>query len=370
MTFASPAALGVAAAAALATVALHFIATRRPVPTPLPTARFIDDSTMRAASRATRLSDRWLLLLRVLALLLLGAGFAGPRHEASARAHRIWLVDRSRAVNDMDEVRRVTMPAAGDVVVLFDSVARVVPADSLRQVQRSEVRGSLSAAFAAALREVARAGVRAESVTVLVVSPSAIEESDSATALFKATVRGRVRWIRVTPTPARTAERRTVRAATSLDSAWARAGARVLVLWPADSAPVAAHGVSTERTTLVALLGRSMVGAGATVARWDDGVPAVVERPLSRGCVREVGVRPPRAGDVQLSVAYGAFDATLSAPCGNHRFEVDTAWMTATSGEVPPTLREAAVSPWTPWLLALGAMLLAAELVARRRRAA
>jgi len=368
MTFAAPAALGVAAVAALIAVALHFIATRRPMSALLPTARFIDDATARAASRAVQLLDVWLLLLRVLALLALGAGFAGPRLSPSARAQQLWLVDRSRAVGAMDDVRRASAPAAGDVVVLFDSIARRVPSDSLRTVQRVDVRGSLSTALAAVVRELARGEVRAESVTVIVVSPSAVDEVDSATALLRASVPGKVRWIRVAPAVVRPAQRRTVRAATSADSLWARDGERVLVLWPGDSAPIAAHAVSTAGTTLVAPLGRRPVGEGFAMARWEDGMPAVVERAMGRGCVREVGVRVPRAGDVQLGAAYRAFDATLDAPCGRPRNDPDSSWLTP-SGAAPLTLRAMSVSPLAPWLMMLGALLLVAEMFARRRRA-
>jgi len=318
--------------------------------------------------RAVQLSDAWLLLLRVVALLVLGAGFAGPRLEQSARSRRIWLVDRSRAVGSMDEVRRVTPATGSDVVVLFDSVARVASTDSLSSAQRSGARGSLSAAFAAALREAARANVRADSLAVHVVSPSAIEEVDSATALLAASVRGRVQWVRIAPAIARPAERRTVRAVAAADSAWTREGDRVLVLWPSDSAPIAAHAVSTERTTLVALLGRRPVGEGAALARWEDGAPAVVERTLGRGCLREVGVRTPVAGDVQLGAAWRAFDAALDAPCGSPRFSVDSAWTRPARFVAPLAMRVSSASPWAPWLLALGALLLAAELFARRRK--
>lgn len=376
MTFAAPWALGVAAAAALAAVALHFIATRRAKPTPLPTARFLDDATVRSASRARRLSDVPLLLLRLVALLALGAGFAGPRPALSASAHRIWLVDRSRAVLDMDEVRRAVAPGVGDVLILFDSVAIVVPVDSLRTTPQSGARGSLSAAFAAALREVTRANVRAESITVLVVSPSAVEEVDSATVLLKSALTVRVRWTRVASTAVRAAERRTVRAMRASDSAWTQADDRVLVLWPTDSAPIAARAVSTERSTLVAQLGRKEIGSGVVVARWEDGAPAVVERAIGRGCVREVGVRLPGAGDVQFSAAYRAFDATLGAPCGNPRTDVDSSWMQPTGGTAaaiaiePLNARAMSPSPWARWLIALGFVLLLAETVVRRRRVA
>ena len=196
MTCASPAALGVAAAAALATVALHFIATRRPVPAPLPTARFIDDSTMRGASRATRLSDRWLLLLGCWRCCGLGAGFAGPRPEAAAHAHRIWLVDRSRAERHGTRcgARPSRRPATWwSCSIRWPAWSPPIHYDGCSDPQRADRcrRRSLPRCCARW-----RAAVRAESVTVLVVSPSAIEETDSATARFKATVRGRVRWMR------------------------------------------------------------------------------------------------------------------------------------------------------------------------------
>lgn len=368
MNFAAPSALGVAAAAALVTVALHFIATRRPLAAPLPTARFVDGAAARAASRAMQLSDARLLLLRVLALLALGAGFAGPRRAPAERAQKIWLVDRSRAVGSMTDVHRVSTVAPGDVVVLFDSTARRVPTDSLRTAQRVDARGSLSAAIIAVLREVARAEVRAESVTVIVVSPSAVEAVDSATTLLRASVRGPVRWIRVAPAAVRPAERRTVRVATTADSLWVRAGERVLVLWPAGRAPIASHAVSTDGTTLVSPLGQGLVGAGVAVARWEDGAPAVVERVLGRGCVREVGVQLPAAGDVQLGAAYRAFDASLSAPCGSPRFDVDSSWLTPPPLAATLSVPVLAASSWAPWLLVLGALMLVAELFARRGR--
>jgi hypothetical protein len=217
--------------------------------------------------------------------------------------------------------------------------------------------------------ELARGALRAESVTVIVVSPSAVDEVDSATALLKASVPGEVRWMRVAPAVVRPAQRRTVRAATSADSLWARAGERVLVLWPGDSAPMAAHAVSTESATLVSLLGRRPVGEGSALARWEDGAPAVVERALGRGCVREVGVRVPQAGDVQLGAAYRVFDATLGVPCGSPRHDVDSSWLAPSRAGTALTLRAVNVSPVAPWLMALGALLLVAEMFARRRRA-
>ena len=76
MTFLAPLWLAVAAIAAGVVFALHLITTRRPPAAPLPTARFVPGGDARAASRASRPTDVPLLLLRVLALVLLGAAVA------------------------------------------------------------------------------------------------------------------------------------------------------------------------------------------------------------------------------------------------------------------------------------------------------
>ena len=98
MTFLAPGFLYGALAAAIAAIALHLIATREPRAVMLPTARFIPESSARAVVRAARLSDPWLLALRVLLLLLLGTALARPvRVPQRERIARVILADRSAA---------------------------------------------------------------------------------------------------------------------------------------------------------------------------------------------------------------------------------------------------------------------------------
>jgi hypothetical protein len=70
---------------------------------------------------------------------------------------------------------------------------------------------------------------------------------------------------------------------------------------------------------------------------------------------------------VQLSAAWRALDAALGAPCGSPRFAVDSSWITPSGSLALQAARVPSASSWAPWLLALGALLLVAELFARRR---
>ena len=83
MTFLAPGFLWGAALVALATAVLHLLAWRRPPTVPLPTARFVPERTMRVMARTVRLSDVWLLLLRVALIACAGVALARPvlRHR-------------------------------------------------------------------------------------------------------------------------------------------------------------------------------------------------------------------------------------------------------------------------------------------------
>ncbi|MEP6905130.1 MAG: BatA domain-containing protein, partial [Gemmatimonadales bacterium] len=72
MTFLAPAFLWGAIAVAAGIVALHFIVTRQPRASVLPTARFVPDSPATAIVRDARPSDLLLMLLRVLVVLAAG----------------------------------------------------------------------------------------------------------------------------------------------------------------------------------------------------------------------------------------------------------------------------------------------------------
>ena len=427
MTFAHPWALLAAAGAALVVLALHFIARRRPRELPFPTARFVPARSVRAPSRSTRPADLPLLLLRVLALLLAGAAFARPAFEAGRRPlARVVALDLSASERSLSAARDSTdrYLRAGDLLVVFDSAARVIPGDahdSLTVLEGSRAPGSLSAALAAATRAASTLGDRADSVELVLVSPFAAEEWDAATGAIRSLWRGGVRLVateraddssgRVSTRPtvmsgseldddpvmvaaalmrdsAARADVRIVRgAASAADSAWARDAGHVLVHWPTSPPsgwprrenPDSVGAVAAGSAVLVADFARVVTppaGDRRVVARWLDGVPAATETAMGEGCLRDVAVAFPVRGDLALRESAQRFVGALAAPCGGAR---DLAPL----GESPlailrgderldgvraPASPERAESRATPWLLAAAALLLVGELLLRRGR--
>jgi N-terminal double-transmembrane domain len=145
MSFLAPGFFYASLAVAAGVVALHFIVTRQPRAAVLPTARFVPNLPANATARATRPSDLLLMLLRVLLVLLIGAGLARPIFKPSRnRSARVILVDASRSVGDISAVRdsATRYYREGDAVILFDSAARAVggkPADSISPWSRLSV---------------------------------------------------------------------------------------------------------------------------------------------------------------------------------------------------------------------------------------
>lgn len=413
MTWLLPSALAIAGAAALITVALHFIARSRPLAEPLPTARFVPQRPVRARTRSLALTDVLLLLIRVLAVLTLGAAVAGPVFATSSgRVARVVLADRSRAVADprevRDSVRALLRP--GDVAVAFDSAAAMVGrVDSL---MGSNARGSLSAGLAAALRAASVLARSTDSVELVIVSPLAAEEMDDATPRLRSAWPGRARLVSV-----RAAESealppvvdvsadasdpvvaglslvvpiraggwiRVVRGrVTDADSAWARDSGHVLVHWPSVDSDVAwkarssidaVGGVASATGTMVARFPRLWTLDGEAIARWSDGEPAAVERATGAGCIRDVAILIDPRSDASLRQPFRDVARAFLAPCGGSRTSapVDSTARSALAG--PPSLasademrdRDGEGSRWTPWLLALGAALLIGELAMRR----
>jgi len=183
MTWLIPSAIAIAAGASLVAIALHFIARSRPVAEVFPTARFIPERAIHARTRSLALTDVALLLLRVLAVMLLGVAIATPLFPSGKRITRIVIADRSRAVGAVaatrDSVRAYLRD--GDELIVFDSSAHSVGANSLDSLAVSMAPGSLSAAFSAAIRTAARIASRTDSIDIVVVSPFAEEELDDAT---------------------------------------------------------------------------------------------------------------------------------------------------------------------------------------------
>lgn len=138
LQFANPLFLLAGAVAAGIPFLLHLIARRPSERRALPTLRFLR-ADPRATIRLNRPTDRLLLLLRMLLLLLLGAGFARPSWvpEGEGTAE-IVLLDRSRGMTDawipaVATARRLLLldpeGRSRGALVLFDTVATLVPAE-------------------------------------------------------------------------------------------------------------------------------------------------------------------------------------------------------------------------------------------------
>ena len=360
MTWLIPSAIALAAAASLVTIALHFIARSRPVAEIFPTARFIPQRAIHARTRSLALTDFLLLLLRVLAIMLLGVAVAGPLFAAGRRVTRIVIADRSRAVANIASVRDSVRAylRAGDELILFDSsAARVAGQTAIDSIAVTSARGSLSAALSAAIRAAVRVAPRTDSIEIVLVSPLADDETDDATARIRATWRGRILAVRVAGAAAaatsgalevRAAANDAVAAGLSLlpisvssspvrvvrgrttpeDSAWARAGGHVLVHWPANDSSAdwvhrpaidAIGGVSANGSTVVARFPRLWSLQGLAVARWADGEPAAVEHAAGDGCIRDVALLVDDASDVTLRAPFRRFASELVGPCGGPR---------------------------------------------------
>lgn len=423
MTFLAPWVLAAAGAAALAAVVLHLIALARPPAAVLPTARFIPDASARAASLTRRPTDRWLLLLRVLALLLLGAAFARPVRTPPREPMRtLLLVDRADSVT-WPAVRDSALArlAAGDAVIAFDTAAVLVAApdvDSLRATLGGMEAGAapsrLSAALVAASRLATTLRDSTDSLHLVVVSPLARESLDAATGTIREQWPAAIELVQVgaatpsleysrvdvgadddDPLAAAVALRgglaavpaRVVRnAPIGADSAWVRESGGVLLVWP-DAAPqgwvprpspdtvgaVVADGQGG--VTLVAPLMRVADAPDglAVRARWVDGTAAAVEYPLGAGCVRTVGIPLAGTGDLALRASFGRFLAAMLEPCGARRDRTpltDSA-LAQLRGAGPtalalgaPRSRGASLAAWP---LGLGLLLLLGELAVRRR---
>src|SRR6185312_11933888 len=97
------------------------------------------------------------------------------------------------------------------------------------------------------------------------------------------------------------------------------------------------------------------------------------EHPVGAGCIRDVSVLVDPASDVVLRPSFVRFVAALVAPCGGARTtapSTDAMRLVAGAGPLAAAAalrgRESSTSPVTPWLVALGVLLLLVELVARR----
>lgn len=413
MSFVFPWLMAFGAAVAVGVVGLHLLSTQRPPARPLPTARFVPASDLRAVSRTSRPTDLLLLALRVFAVLCIAAAFAQPIPDAPGPAlRRVVALEWTTALVEPDAVRAraQALLGEGDALVVFDTAARVVPAADLATLPSPTVRGVAFSPMLVAVRDAATTIARgADSLAVTVLSGFPVNSFDAATLPLRATWPGRIELepvaamvdslppvIAVLPADADDplaaavpSERSLVRIrrgmATAEDSVWlANTPNAVLVQWRRDTvAAMSADGVlGTLGATaaLVAPLARGSLDADSTtarvIARWRDGVPAATERARGSGCLRDVAIGVPERGDVTLRAPFAALLDVLVEPCGGRRAAAASDSLRADlAGDGSLALASrftsgAAGSSWTPWLLLAALLALLTEQWWRRRAAA
>jgi hypothetical protein len=253
-----------------------------------------------------------------------------------------------------------------------------------------------------------------DSVELVVVSPVASNEIDSATSWLRSQWPGAVTLERVAlradsatawrleksldaGDPLEPAVRgldasggrvvRLVRGALSrADSVLARAGGTVVHWDTAGMVAKTAQGLSVGDEVIVAMVGRADsstkpalseaegLGMTAVVAHWADGSAAAREASLGTGCIREVGVGVPTAGDLSLHAPFQRIVRRLLMPCGSvvttaAADSVTVARLFGKAGAAAPSsaLRtsDAPATPLVKWLLGIAIVLAVLELFAR-----
>ena len=409
MTFLSPWWLGAAAIMAAGVVVLHLLARRRPKRLLFPTARFIPDQPVSAAAMARRPTDLLLLLVRVLAVVLLGLAFAHPLPAPGKQIVQVVLLDRSRLAPGIDSAQSAIIQSA-DLVLAFDTSARVVDPSNLADIAPSEAPGSLSAGLMAALRQAPRLAARGDSIALTIISPFAREEWDAATLSIRTQWQGRISTLAVEPradspageqlvlpaddplsgtlallNPSGVFPARLLRGESSAaDSAFASAGG-ALVIWPRTPEtwePAGGDtigGVALQDVAVVAAFAREhRPPPGEAVALWADGDPAATLVRHGAGCIRNVAITLPDAGDLVLRDSFLRLTRELLAPChgnvqSNRVFSAELDSIQGPASLLPSTTvqRENQTrTPAQPWLLLGAAALVALEPVFRRRSVA
>jgi hypothetical protein len=424
MTLLAPAFLYAALAVAGAVVALHFLVTRQPPAGVLPTARFVPDLPATATARAARPSDLLLLILRVLLVLAAGLGLARPVLTPARRAEaRVILVDVSRSVTDVAALREGARSVyrEGDAVVVFDSSARPLAGrvrDSLSAITPSGRRGSLSAAFVAAMRAASSLRASADSLELVIVSPVAAEELDAATRSVRSIWPGGARLLRVgqregaTALPAQPLELRAasddpmaitiarlrgdtaVGALVLRDTATATAtpvAGRAIVHWPSQGRPRGSVTRASGDDVGAVVAGDAIVVArfarqwsfppdslreAQVIARWSDGEAAAAEWRRGSGCIRSVLVPVTPTGDLVIRSAFVELVRQLTGPClgagqGTPMEPAALAALSGTGGRVSRDRFEGRpdMHSWlAPWCLGFAIVLALVELLVRGRR--
>jgi hypothetical protein len=359
--------LGGATIAAGAVLALHLLTRATPRPRPLPTARFVPEASRRTLARTARPADVPVMLLRLLAVALIGLTLARPVLSAARRPLAvIALADRS--------------PGA-DSTALRDALAALA-ADTILPVQ------SLSSGLVAARRAGAALARAADAVELVIVSSFTEGIWDDATREVRQVWPGPVTLVRVTPAryvPASVnLEGRADGAAAALRLLGRRgepaAPGSIVLRWPPDDAAPrdTVFAVHAGGAALVAPLPRFAIeDGGLAIAHFADGAVAAVERPLAGGCERVLGFTLD-AGDAAIRGAGLRIVERLIAPCGagwtaDRYRALDSARLALLAGSGPRAAREQledrTPGPVSRLGLGLAALALVAERLARRRRA-
>lgn len=391
----TPWVLWISGLAALGVVLAHLLSVGRPPELVLPTTRFVPEGPLNAVSHARALRDLLLLCLRLLAVLLAGAAFAGLRIAPTRAPQATLLVlDLPRSAIDTMAWRdsaRAQLETSAPVFAAVTSDGRIIDgdaaalrafADTVALPVAGADRSSLAGALLVARRAARTVAARADSMSLVVVSSLRDDAATPALREARATWPGRVALARVpvetmpADTSAVTDVRTVVGAAKADDSSFARAGG-VLVAWPdstRDATPTrtesdSAFAVIARGIALVTPLHRAAaVPADATpMAWWPDGTAAIGESPLGLGCLRSIGFMAP-TGDALLTRSARGVRAVLAAPCGAsvppvlpdslRAMLVGDGAMASRSALVDDVERNA--STWTRWLLlaAIAALLI------------
>jgi hypothetical protein len=380
MTWLAPTALWIGAAGAAATVAAHLLVQRQPDARALATARFLPEGTITAATVQRVPTNWWWLALRLLAVMLLAVGAAGPIREPTRVPSRtLVLLDGAAADSVQQRVRR----SLGETDVLFggDSagggrlsplLARALRArDSLIRTTDA-LRVRLISPLGRSFFDAATPQLRAQLPESMSVERVAPHPPAGTPIRARADVRGgpaddilRAAYAQLGPVDAHTRAPviQRERVLSAADTADARAGA-VVLWWPAGDAdagtPVLAAIRTTGATWVAPLTRVARPVRGAPVAHWENGAVAAGESPLGAGCVRDVAIGVPQRGDRALGADAAPLLRSLLGPCSATLDDAgaiaDSAltWLAAAPRVRPSAQSPALRSVLAPWLIGAG----------------
>ena len=341
--------LGAAVAGSGVVFVWHLLSVRQPPELLLPTARFVPGGDARAVARRPRPNDLLLLLLRIVAVLAIGAAFAGLQCAGGgAQYARLVYVDRLDRVDAL----------SGELGSLDSASVTGVAGDTVGRWQRLDLQMDPGVALARVWSDVAvllREYPSIEHVELVVILPASVQSR-----------RGWDAWRTQWPGPVRViardstffiAERSVVLRGAKADDVVSSAIAVHLpqtprrdsmtslgatrtevtiarsdsVRMPRDYAGVWVHWVDalgTARDTIAAVsaAGRTVMGpfvrregavpaeGARSIAWWSDGEPAATSRAQGSACLVDVQVGVPAGSDVLLSPeAGGLVDAIVNA---------------------------------------------------------